>query len=592
MPALSPPGTVLRSLFHSPVVFVILLALCLRGIYFVQVSDTVLWQWERWNQSDMDTFLRVARQIRDGDLLVREPYRPLHEWHLHLGTAEDWNAWTNPHAFYHIGGYYYLLALLMKLTGGSLTAVKIIQMILGAMHAALLSVIGTRLMGPLAGLIVGILAASYGPLLVLEPALLREGIGIFLSTLSLYLVLRTSAPSSERSSPSVPAWLSAGLSLGVTALMKETGFLLFGAIWLWTIARSSRLAWPSKMLAPVMLLLGFTLGLSPFIARNLVLGEPPLGSSPNLAVTFMVANAADVPNSGVLFFEDAPSFKDILRQSRARLLPTVELTLSTYKDQPARLLSHVWLKFSALWSNFEAPDIFSYDFTRLYLPLLDMLPRFVCVWIPALAGVLLWGIIRYRAGPSSLAEGLPFPPDVFGLVLVIIGFQACFLVLPPIVMRYRIILVPFLILIAGWMLAQGVHWFWHRRWTALSLWVCLLLAVTVTWEMWPMHPILGRHNVRGNHFEIAAQIHVSDNDWSAARKEFDRGIAYFESSNQAERAMLLRRDRLLGFAEAGRVNEVLDDWQLLASLRPDDPVLAKVSEMRRAQLEEFERRSK
>jgi hypothetical protein len=159
-----------------PALFVFGLALLLRIAYYWEIADTVVWQWERWEQSDMDTILKVSRQILDGDLLVPEPYRPLHSWHRMIGSAEEWQTWSHPHVFYQVPGYYFLLALLLKLSSGSLTAVKVFQMLLGATHAALLTVVGRRIMGPLGGLLVGLFVTAYGPLIALEPSLLHPSV--------------------------------------------------------------------------------------------------------------------------------------------------------------------------------------------------------------------------------------------------------------------------------------------------------------------------------------------------------------------------------------------------------------------------------
>ena len=97
----------LRPLLKSPLLFVFLFALALRAGYLAEIHGTLIWDWHTWAQSDMDTFLKVARQILSGDLLVREPYRPYHYWHMEVAPADTWNRWYSPHAFYQSPGYYY-----------------------------------------------------------------------------------------------------------------------------------------------------------------------------------------------------------------------------------------------------------------------------------------------------------------------------------------------------------------------------------------------------------------------------------------------------------------------------------------------------
>jgi hypothetical protein len=300
---------------RSPALFVFGLALILRLGYWTEISDTAIWNWERWDQTDMNTFLNVAGQIREGGLLVRDPYHPVHGWHLKIASAEDWRAWALPHTFYQVPGYYYLLAFFLTLSGGSLVPIKVFQMILGAAHASVLSLVGQRIMGRLGGLVVGLLAAVYGPFLALEPVLLREGIGLLVSTLSVYLVLWSLERSARAESPfATLSWLAPGVLLGLGAVTKETGFVLFIAILCWllvlTVVRPSCVRW----FMPVLLLVGFSLGLSPVVLRNLTVGAPAFSFSSNAGVTFMVGNAADLPSGGVIFYEDAPSFKEIMQK--------------------------------------------------------------------------------------------------------------------------------------------------------------------------------------------------------------------------------------------------------------------------------------
>lgn len=573
-----------RGFQQWPIVFIFVFALILRVGYYIDVSDTAVWQWERWNDSDMDTFLKVARQVLNGDLLVREPYHPIHGWHENIASPEDWQAWAPPHVFYQVPGYYYLLALYLKLFSGSLTAVKVFQMFLGALHTALLGAVGQRILGRAGGLTVGLFAASYGPFLAAEPLLLREGIGLLLATLSFYLTLRALDLSYEAHlRDSAWLWFITGLLLGLGALSKETGFVLFAAIWLWLLIRRIVNVRAADWVPASLVLIGFAVGMSPLILRNVAVGAPAFAVSSNAGLTFMLGNTADLPSSGVNFYEDAPSFKPIVRQSHGRFLSSVMLTLQTYAGQPGGFLRNIWTKFAAVWSNVELPDNYSYAHFTLHSTLLRFLPRFVCVWLPAVLGLLLlairWGSNRAerRHAPSAvggrLPEFIPFSPEVLGLIVVILGLQAASMSLAPVTSRYRMVMVPFLMLVAGWAIAQGLAWLVYRRWAWLGLWSGLFLAVTVVWAAWPANPKLQPHALRPDHFRIAARILAEQGDFSAARAEFELGITYFLAHQDSARALYVRRDRLLDFALKDHAHEVVEDLDILSRLMPGDSVI-------------------
>ena len=308
---------------RSPLWLVFGLALLVRLAYLHEISNTPFWILEQWNQTDMDTFLQVARQILAGDLLVRNPYHPVHYWHLTIASEAQWRRWYDPQVFYQMPGYYYVLALLLKLFGGSLVAVKVTQCLLGALHAALLGAVAQRIMGRTGGLAVGTLAALYGPFVVMEPMILRDSLGLLVATLSLWLAVHAlDSEALGRDHRARLSWLGAGLVLGLGALIKDTGLILFAAIWLWLAARTLCRVPHSLRLAALLLPLGLAIGLLPFMLRNLALGVAPLAVSQQSAIVFVYGNIADSPSGGVLFGQISPTLGTIIEQM-TREIPEV-----------------------------------------------------------------------------------------------------------------------------------------------------------------------------------------------------------------------------------------------------------------------------
>lgn len=573
------------------------IALVLRLAYLFETAQDPIWHWHTWNETDMDTFLKVARQILSGDWQVRNPYHPYHGPHRTIASAEQWQAWYGgPNVFYHVPGYYYLLALMLKVFSGSLLGVRIAQVILGALHAVVLGAVAQRVMGPVGGAAVAVMAACYGPAIALEPMILRDGAGLLLSALSLYLVLRA-LDRSDRAPSRVAglAWFAAGMTLGLGALIKEIGFVLFGGTLLWMTARSLISRAPRQFLAAVLLLAGFAASWSPLLLRNQAVGVSPLAVAPLFPYNFALANAADAPDGGALFTYPSPAVGPIMAQSGGRLLATVLSTLEGYREDPTRFLVNLWKKFSAIWSNVEQPDNFSHGYLVLHSRLLQAAPRFVCIWLPALLGLTMliarwWMDLRpvgfagdHPRRQQFVADLLPFNARALGLLLSLLAIHVALQSVAPVVSRYRMAIVPFLMLFAGWTWAQAWSWAHRARGGRLLALSSGLAALCMAWLAWPADAIIRDHAIRPSDFIVGATFLADRGDLAGARREFDIGLAYYDARSASQpvgslpERLLLRLKRFELFVTRKRFAEVRDDWEVLRlALGRDHPALREI----------------
>ena len=118
----------------------------------------------------------------------------------------------------HAPGYPMFLAVILAISGGSLTAVRIVQSVLGAIGCVFTARVAARALSPNAFLPAGLLQAAYAPLIYIDTALLSEALLIFLLTLTLDLV--TAAGTHRR------RWLLAGVALGAAAIVRPTALVL------------------------------------------------------------------------------------------------------------------------------------------------------------------------------------------------------------------------------------------------------------------------------------------------------------------------------------------------------------------------------
>jgi hypothetical protein len=596
---------------NSPLVLVFLLAITVRAIYLGQFLGSPLRNWDQWDQSDMHTFLTVAGQILEGDWLVHDPYIPYHGWHRQVAPAEAWKEWHPAHTFLQVPGYVYFLAIVLKSFHGSLIAVKVVQATLGALHATLITAIGRRLMGTAGGLTAGILAAIYGPFLTVEGLVLRETLALLLSTFGVYLVMRASTwhekgtgtggdcpdgdwlPLCGRLSPfrrpRITIWLAAGFVLGLGALTKETGLVLFAAVLLWVCIAGIGFKKVTGAGADCpegdrplgrrgagvsLLLLGFVIAFLPLIARNLAVGAPVLAPSPPAVFNFIMANAADAPASGVLFLTPR-SFYAIMSEAKGRMLPAILGTVQSYGDHPGGLILRLWPKFTAIWNNIEIADNFSYEYFVMNVPVLRLLPRFACIWLPAALGMGLL-LLEWNRLPAA-------GRFMFGLLLTVVALHAAAQMFAPVMSRYRMVIVPWLLLLAGWPVAAALESWQSKSWLSLTRLAAAALLTSVVWYLWPPHPVLPRGTVRPVDFTLGFQMLLAAHDEASARRAYEQGVAYFQNQRDQDSELLLRADRIEQYARFGLSGDLSEDWRRLRSYLPPNHRLLSYLEQKTRQ---------
>jgi hypothetical protein len=293
-----------------------------------------------------------------------------------------------------------------------------------------------------------------------------------------------------------------------------------------------------------------------------------------------------------VFFEYSPQYKTILEYSQGRLAPTIAATLATYSSEPGPFIRNLGRKFLAIWTSVEVPDNFNYDQLAWYSTLIALLPRFECIWLPACLGVIMLGLRRLDIWKRWASEGaLPFPADLAGLTITILAFHVVAQSFAPVQSRYRLVIVPFLLLFAGWMLAQAWTWLRSRAWGPLTIALGGMGLLSVLWFVWPSHPLAGAP-VHPYFVHVNAAVRLQNQEWAQAWQEYELGIRYFHAREDMDRELEVRRDRLFGFAVYKRLQDVREDWDILRSILPaDDPVLQTAAKQWQRQLDEADLRT-
>jgi len=399
------------------------LAILVRILYFAQAASGPASTAHRWDQGDMGFFHAMATRIASGDLFLDGTFHPMeHRWRVTIAreylllhpdeasalareaAATDpprspeallWDRWLGPKSYYQEPLYTYLLAGSFRLFGPDVRWVFAWQMLFGVGTVLLVARVADRRFGPAAGLVAGLLAVAYAPLLFYETVLLRATLLAF-TTIAIVLVAQRTI---DRDRPA--DWLVAGFLTGVAILLKAifVPFALALAVHALAAAatRSVRLRRVGALAA------GVLIAVSPVIARNLAVGAPALTlASPGLANLIFGLGGAAEPRLGASAYDFA-SYGEIMHRTGGRLVPAVVETLRTHGSAGA-LLGFLGRKLLYVWHWYEIPNNVNFYLAESGTPILRALPvRFLGIAPLALIGIVLAGRRNLRAWPLPLA---------------------------------------------------------------------------------------------------------------------------------------------------------------------------------------------
>jgi 4-amino-4-deoxy-L-arabinose transferase-like glycosyltransferase len=530
-------------------------AVLVRVAFGFTALPTALTELHLWQESDSRTFLAVARQILDGDVWVVHPFHPYHLWHRQIADEATWHRWFGPHGFHQAPGYYYLLALLLLVTGGHLWAVSCIQLLLGAFNAVVMTAAGHLIGGRPAAVTAGLLAACYGPYVAVEGLILRDGPALLLSSGAVLLALSADAAQPPLA---LRRWMACGAVLALGAVFKETGVVLAGAVLLWAaMLQGMRGQWTVG--GPLgALLAGFVLGLVPLVIRNVVVDASPFSLSSQGATNILLGNAPGSPLGGRLF-GIPPEFREVMDTCDARALcALVELT-RRWSGNLGGFWEALLGKAALVWRNVEVADNYSHAYMQARSSVIRVLPVFVCVSLPGLLGL---GLTAVRARTNPLLR-----PTLLLLVLSLVA-QAGALSFAAVMARYRLVVVMPLMLATAWLASQVTAWFRAGSMRPLGLTAAGLAALLLAWWAVPPDGPAQSRALRAEDFMLGAHILASRGDGEGAMAELEDGIR-FCGDNASCQAPL--RKRRLQLTQLQGVPPDPLDVQAVSRMAPDDP---------------------
>ena len=148
------------------------------------------------------------------------------EWARRLAGGD----WIGSEVFYQAPLYPYFIGVVYSAFGHSLTALRVVQAIVGAGSCALLGLAGTRFFSTRVGAIAGFVLALYAPAIFFDALIQKSVLDLFFITLALWLTGRLVDNRADRST-----WLALGVAMGGMALTRENALVFVGVIFVWAL---------------------------------------------------------------------------------------------------------------------------------------------------------------------------------------------------------------------------------------------------------------------------------------------------------------------------------------------------------------------
>ena len=456
------------------------LALALRVAYIFEADASPLFEHPA---VDAKTYTHHALRLAAGN------------W-LGIGEGPFWQPPLYP---------YFLGAVKVLFPESFFYAVRFVQALLGALVCTMSWWIGRALFNPAVGLLAGIGTALCGPLIFFDGELLPASLAAFVDLLALVVLLRVWRR------PSRWGFLGAGAAFGVGALAVPTVLTFAVAVpivLLWRAPRRQGLIWAGAFA------LGVVLAIAPVAWRNWAIGGDGVGISYNAGINLYIGNNPDYAETVAIRpgwewdeLVTQPARAGIERPS-AKSAYFAERAWDYIKGDPTGWLGLMGHKLGAFWHGDERGRNQPIYFWRTYSNVLSASLWKAGIAFPfgLVAPLALWGMLL------SLRRIGPTWPLLFVLSYCL-GVVAFF-----VAARYRVPVLPVLLVFAAYGLWALWDWVRAGRWRSLGLGlaVCLAFAFAANSHLAPMD------------MEGDAAIHYNLGNAYAEAGDKERALAAFE----------------------------------------------------------------
>jgi Tfp pilus assembly protein PilF len=427
--------------------------------------------------------------------------------------------------FFRAPFYAYFLALVYKIFGHGYFWSRLIQFLIGSLSCILVYLLGKRVFNDRTGRIAGVVAALYGILIYFEGELLIPVLLVPLDLLALLALFWTSEE------PSPGRWAICGGLLGLSAIARPNILLVGAVLVIWIVltyrGKAGKVGSKSILYAGFFVL-GAVLVISPVTLRNYLKGNDFVLIASQGGMNFYIGNnprsdgaSAVLPGARSTWwglYEDGKRFAEA--ETRRSLKPS-QISRFWYAKAMKFLVkepfSSLWLmakKFALFWNGNELSNNRDLYFFARSAPLLKLLIWRFVIYFPfgLIAPLALVGIILSHKNSKEVLL-LEIFLVVYMLSVVLFFVTA----------RYRVPVIPVLILFSAYALDRFISMIKKGKTTELAkyLLVFLIILIPVNLEI----PGYSSENPGQAHYALGS-VYSEKGDRVRAAEEFEKAIYY------------------------------------------------------------------
>lgn len=401
-----------------PAFIIFCLALGIRLVYLFQIKSN----FPGWDTPTIDPLYHDlwAKQIASGNILGAGP-------------------------FFRAPFYAYFLGLIYAIAGPSFTVSKILQHIIGAISCALIFLFADRFFDRRTAVLSGIVSAFYWVFIYFEDELLLDSLLVFFSIILVWSLIRAAEK------PTLKRFFASGLILGLAAITRPNYLAVIPLLFFWTTI-TYRKDLRTAVARFLVFLAGSLLLILPVTARNIIVGHDIVLISSQGGINFYIGNnpyadgtSAIMPQFGPTWqYADCEYLAKIETGKIGREMKQSEVSSFYYKKaldfiihDPARWAGLMFRKFVVFWNRYEISNNQNLYFFRRFASITAILPPLFFIVSP-LSLIGLWIIFRRERKYHLIGYFV-----IVYMLTVILFFVNS---------RFRLPVMPFLIILASWAL--------------------------------------------------------------------------------------------------------------------------------------------
>lgn len=397
--------------------------------------------------------------------LIMDSYQ-YDRWAQHIAAGN----WLGSEVFFQAPLYPYFLASVYTIFGRNLDAVYLIQILFSVLGCFALYKAGEKMGGSLLGLAAAGLYAVYGAFLFYDVQILKTSLAVTTVCFLLWSLAEAKDQKSFR------VWAVSGLLFGILVLLRENAFLVIPFLLILAYkSHEKKTVFLKKCGA---LLTGTLLVLLPVALRNGMVGGNFLPTTFQGGVNFYIGNNPEasgtyqpiVSGKQMPFYERTEPQRIAEKETGKDLSPWevsnywLQKSVDWIAQNPLDFIQLQFKKLAMFWSWYEWPDAVDYYYIKgkspvLGFPLLEF------------GQIFLWALVGIFLQRRKLLHFLP-------AVLFILAWMSS-TVLFFIFSRYRLPVVPGLMLFAGLPLVKACRWFQEKKFKHAGILSSLLIAALI-----------------------------------------------------------------------------------------------------------------